>query len=85
MTRFLKDNERLVQIGVTATRAPDGTPNPSVPMYIIVSEKQVNETSGLTSGEESACCDIAGLMASNFARYMRGAQAAERQRKVVVK
>jgi hypothetical protein len=33
----LKKNERLVLAGNTALRAPDGTPLPSVPTYIIAS------------------------------------------------
>lgn len=32
----LKDNERLVFAGTVALRAPDGTPLPAVPQYMIV-------------------------------------------------
>ncbi|GHV35797.1 hypothetical protein FACS18949_14470 [Clostridia bacterium] len=32
----LKENERLVYAGKTALRAPDGTPLPAVPQYMIV-------------------------------------------------
>jgi hypothetical protein len=33
---FLKPNERLVRTGKTDLRAPDGTPLPAVPQYMIV-------------------------------------------------
>lgn len=72
MSHPLTENERLVQIGVTALRGPDGKPLPSVPMYIVVHADQISAKSGLTSSEESACTDFAGLMAGRFGEYMRG-------------
>ncbi len=39
----LKKNERLVYAGETALRAPDGTPLPSVPQFVIVG---VDEAAG---------------------------------------
>lgn len=36
MSRDLKPSERLVQIGQTALRAPDGSFLPAQPLYIIV-------------------------------------------------
>lgn len=38
----LKKNQRLVYAGETALRAPDGTPLPTVPQYMIVSAEQAD-------------------------------------------
>ena len=38
----LKKNERLVYAGQTALRAPDGTPQPSAPQFIIVSFEEAD-------------------------------------------
>jgi len=81
MARLLAPNERLVLIGSTAMRAPDGTPYPSVPMYIIVDESQVNEKTGLSHGEEELIEDISGLLAKKFKQYYDAAQALERQQR----
>lgn len=75
MATNLKDGERLVQIGVTALRGPDGKPLPSVPMYIIVPGEAVNRDSGMTDAEEALCTDIAGIMAGKFAQYVEGVKA----------
>ena len=72
MAAMLKTNERLVRIGETALRAPDGTPLPTVPMYIIVDEKAVDTKTGLTKGEAELSHDIASLLAPKFKEYMDG-------------
>jgi len=72
MTRTLQPNERLVLIGSTAMRKPDGTPYPSVPMYIIVDKSQINERTGLSHGEEEMIEDAAGLFAEKFKEYHDG-------------
>jgi hypothetical protein len=38
----LKKNERLIFAGHTALRAPDGTPLPAVPQFVIVSAEEAN-------------------------------------------
>ena len=48
--------EKYVQIGSSALRAPDGTPYPSVPIYIKVDESAVDPESGLTEGEKELFC-----------------------------
>lgn len=40
----LRKNERLVYAGKTALRAPDGTPLPAVPQFIIVSADKTDPT-----------------------------------------
>ncbi len=44
MIKLLNDNQRLVYAGETALRAPDGTPLPSVPQYMIVSADEADPT-----------------------------------------
>ena len=60
MARELKPNERLVQIGQTALRAPDGSFLPAQPLYIIV--------------EEQLMTDVSGIFAKKFAQYVQGQQ-----------
>jgi len=79
MAISLKPNERLVCIGSTAQRAPDGTPYPSVPMYIIVEDSDVDPTSGLSAGEAELYEDIAGILAAKFKQYVDGVKASERE------
>ena len=76
MARKLKDNESLVCIGSTALRAPDGTPYPSVPMYVIVDESQVDKKTGLSEGENELNNDIAKVFAGKFKQYVDGVKKA---------
>lgn len=78
MAEFLKEGEALVQIGVTALRAPNGDFLPSVPMYIKVGAEQVNPKTGLSVGEEDLCGDIARVMAGKFKQYADGVKALAR-------
>jgi hypothetical protein len=56
----------FVQIGFTATRAPDGSFLESVPIYAKVS-KVTDE--GLASAEDKAIDDIAQIFAEKFKQY----------------
>lgn len=77
MARKLKDNEHLVCVGQTAMRAPDGSFYPSVPMYVIVGEEQVDKETGLSEGEEELNTDIAKVLALKFKQYVDGVKEAE--------
>lgn len=76
MARKLKENEYLVCVGSTAMRAPDGTPYPSVPMYVIVDESQVDKKTGLSEGETELNNDIAKVLAGKFKQYVDGVKEA---------
>lgn len=81
MARLLKEGEQLVQIGVTALRAPNGDFLPSVPMYIIEGGAQAAKATGMTAGERAACDELVRRMADDFKAYMDDMDALERQRK----
>lgn len=68
----LKPNQHLVCIGQTALRGPDGTPLPSVPMYIIADKSTVNPKTGHTLGEAETLDDIAAVLAPMFKQYVDG-------------
>lgn len=75
MTRILKPNERLVCVGQTALRAPDGTFLPVVPLYRIVEAgdvKYFSERPALTPGESGLYDDIAAVFGSKFKEYVDG-------------
>jgi hypothetical protein len=74
MARTLKNDERLVQIGQTAMRAPDGSFLPAIPMYIIVKAADVLPEKNLSTGEAELVADIGGLFAEKFAQYVKGTQ-----------
>lgn len=78
MAEKLKPNERLVCVGSTALRAPDGAFLPSVPLYIKVDESAVDLKTGLTPGEAELQDDIAAVLAPMFKQYMDGVKALER-------
>lgn len=73
MARELKPNERLVQIGQTALRAPDGSFLPAQPLYIIV-EAAPDEPKDkpFSAAEEQTLTDVAGIFAQKFAQYVKG-------------
>ena len=79
MIRTLKPTQRLVQVGVTALRAPDGSFLPSVPMYIIVPEETINARTLLTADEEAACDALADSLVATFATQMKEIEAAKRR------
>jgi len=70
MAEKLKRNELLVCIGQTALRGPDGTPLPSVPMYVIVNKKDVDPETGYAKREAKAFGNIASMLAPMFDQYM---------------
>lgn len=74
MSRDLKPTERLVQIGQTALRAPDGSFLPAQPLYIIVEAAPDEPQDKLFSaGEEELLTDVSGIFAKKFAQYVQGA------------
>ena len=78
MAEKLKQNQRLVCVGQTALRGPDGTPLHAVPMYIVVDKSAVDPQSGLVQGEADAQDDIAAVLAPLFKQYMDGVEALEK-------
>ena len=60
----------LVQVGIIALRAPDGSFLPSTPIY---KDLQVNER-GRTAQEEKATAEISRILAAKFKAYMDGCQ-----------
>lgn len=56
----------LVQIGIQALRAPDGTFLPSTPIYAEVPEVT---SEGLTPTEDEMISDIAKIFAKKFKQY----------------
>ena len=75
MSRDLKPTERLVQIGQTALRAPDGSFLPAQPLYIIVEAAPDEPQDKLFSaGEEKLMTDVSGIFAKKFAQYVQGQQ-----------
>jgi hypothetical protein len=77
MARVLEVDERLVQIGQTALRAPDGTFLPAQPLYIIVSSADADQADErFSEGEGQAMTDVSGIFAEKFARYAKGMRGA---------
>jgi hypothetical protein len=74
----LKRGERLVQIGQTALRDPNGGFLPAVPMYIKVPAEAVDEND-LSEGEQQLVADISGLFAEKFKQYVDGIKALNRE------
>ena len=72
MSRDLKPTERLVQIGQTALRAPDGSFLPAQPLYIIVEAEPQDKL--FSAGEEQLMTDVSGIFAKKFAQYVQGQQ-----------
>ena len=66
MAKRLQQNEMIACVGSAAIRAPDGTPLPSVPLYVIVDAKTVNQKTGLAPGEAEVQGDIAAVLAPMF-------------------
>lgn len=58
----------LIQVGVTATRNPDGSFNPSVPIYAEVPDVEIRRD-GFTHREAEAMDDFASRMAQLFHEY----------------
>lgn len=56
---------KYIQIGVTALRGPDGTPLPSVPLYIKVDDDVEEEQM-----QEPMITDFAGLCAKKYSEYV---------------
>lgn len=81
MARELGADERLVCIGQTALRGPDGAPLPSVPLYIIVDKKSVDEETGVSAGEDRLFSDIGGVIAREFNKYIDGLAEIEARRR----
>ena len=75
MSRDLKPTERLVQIGQTALRAPDGSFLPAKPLYIIV-EAAPDEPKDkpFSASEEQLMTDVSGIFAKKFAQYVQRQQ-----------
>lgn len=75
MSRDLKPTERLVQIGQTALRAPDGSFLPAQPLYIIVeAAPDEPQDKPFSTGEEELLTDVSGIFAKKFAQYVQGQQ-----------
>ena len=73
MSRDLKPTERLVQIGQTALRAPDGSFLPAQPLYIIVeAAPDEPQDKPFSAGEERLLTDVSGIFAKKFAQYVQG-------------
>jgi len=73
MARTLKKNERLVCVGQTALRDPDGTPLQSVPMYIIVRADDVDHETNMSIGESGLIDNITEVLAGKFRQYVNEA------------
>ena len=78
MATILKENERLVCVGQTAARAPNGDFLPAVPMYRIVDVGDMEDfkAAELTTGEAGLYDDIGAVFGGKFKQYMDGLQAA---------
>lgn len=72
MPETLKQNEVLVQVGVTALRAPDGSFLPSVPLYIITDKSEIIPETNMTKSESGLYDDIASILAHKFKAYVDG-------------
>jgi len=70
MATLLQPHERLVCIGSSALRAPDGSPLESVPIYKIVGESSVNSETGMSDCEaEFFEKTVARRLAPKFKKY----------------
>ena len=79
MATILKENERLVCVGQTAARAPNGDFLPAVPVYRIVDVGDMEDfkpAEELTTGEAGLYNDIGAVFGGKFKQYMDGLQAA---------
>ena len=65
----------MVQVGIIALRAPDGSFLPATPIY---KDLPVNER-GRTEQEEKATTEISKLLAGTFKEYMDGCRAAGKE------
>lgn len=66
----MADNERYIQIGVTALRDPGtGAFLPAVPLYI-------RDEDGAAAGEQKLIDDIGHLLALRMKAYVEGCEAA---------
>ena len=65
----------MVQVGIIALRAPDGSFLPATPIY---KDLPVNER-GRTEQEEKATTEISRLLARKFKEYMDGCRAAGKE------
>ncbi len=66
----LAEDERLVCIGQTALRGPDGTMLPAVKMYIKVKADAIDKETGMCEGEQKMVADIGGLFAEKMRDYI---------------
>ena len=76
MARILAKGEALVEVGVMGLRAPDGSYPENVKLYRIVPAWEVSPKSGMRKDEETACTDIAAVLAEKFGRYIAGTRKA---------
>ena len=65
----------MVQVGIVAIRAPDGSFLPATPIY---KDLPVNER-GRTEQEEKATSEISKLLAGKFKAYMDGCCAPDKE------
>ena len=65
----------MVQVGIVALRAPDGSFLPAAPIY---KELPVNER-GRTEQEEKATTEISKRLAGKFKEYMDGCRVAGKE------
>lgn len=63
--------EKIIQVGVTATRAPDGTFDESTPIYRKV--PQVNEGSNLTQVQEDSMHDLIQSLCERYKQKLKEA------------
>ena len=76
MARILGEGEALVEVGVMGLRGPKGDFVENVKLYRIVPAREVSPKSGMTKGEETACADIAAVLAEKFGQYVQGVRKA---------
>ncbi|MCL2703865.1 MAG: hypothetical protein FWE91_09700 [Defluviitaleaceae bacterium] len=75
MAITLKPHERLVCVGQTALRAPNGAPLPAVPLYKIVEAgdaKEYDRKAVMTTGESGLYDDIAAVFGEKYKQYVDG-------------
>jgi hypothetical protein len=72
---------RVIPIGVTALREPDGTPMKSITMYVDADEAQAAGLVPMPEKETAASCDVAGLFTAKHKAYIQAVKAAERETK----
>ena len=81
MAQILKPHERLVCVGQTALRAPDGAPLPAVPLYRIVDAGEADageydRKAVMTTGESGLYDDIAAVFGAKIKQYVDGVEGA---------